>query len=262
MINVSQIRQYMYCGMKLYHNIHTPGRRNDWQVALEIKKLKTDIDDFTEKNMRKIKKEMSVSEIESILSRGIFQYIENTIAEIRQMNLEIDSEVKDEIITDTTFNIKIKSLKLKQAMLNYDKNASEIQSVFHPNCFYSYHLSDEGLELAGTCDKVEIAEGKYYPVVRKNSTPPFKGVWDSDAVELAAYAMLLEEEFETDIYVGFVDYEKISQRRAVVMDVDLRKSLFKVVNEIREMINNNKMPEVKKSVKKCEKCEYKDICTD
>ena len=57
-----------------------------------------------------------------------------------------------------------------------------------------------------------------------------------------------------------VDYEKIGDRRPVVMNVDLRKEYFDVIREVKEIIENKKRPNVKKSPKKCEKCKYNDIC--
>ena len=86
------------------------------------------------------------------------------------------------------------------------------------------------------------------------------GVWDQDAIEQVAYAILIEEEFNTEVYVGFVDYEKIGDRRPVVMDVNLRKALFEIIREVKEITENKKLPNVKKTSKKCEKCEYKEIC--
>ena len=125
---------------------------------------------------------------------------------------------------------------------------------------YSYLLKDIQLELIGICDKIEIIDGKYYPITIKNSNPPLKGVWDQDAIELVSYAILLEEEFDTEVFVGFVDYEKIGERRPVVMDVNLRKGLFEVIREVKEITENRKLPKVKKTHKKCEKCEYENIC--
>lgn len=115
--------------------------------------------------------------------------------------------------------------------------------------------------MVGVCDKIEIIDGKNYPVLLKSSNPPLKGVWDSDAIELVAYAILIEEEFEKDVYVGFVDYEKIGDRRPVVMDVNIRKEFFDIIREVKEIIDNKKKPNVKKHSKKCEKCEYEDICS-
>ena len=261
MINVSSIKTHMYCPMKLYLQTHVDTAENkDFQLAVELKKLKIDISDLIQKNMRKIKKDMHIVEIEQILSQAIDSYIESSANAIMSMNLGLETSQINQIIDDTYFNIKIKALKIKQAMTILDKNAFEIIDMFYPNCMYSYLLKEPQLELIGMCDKVEIADGKYYPVIIKGSSPPIKGVWDQDAIELVAYAILLEEEFEKEVFVGFVDYEKIGDRRPVVMDVNLRKELFDVMREVKEIIENKKLPNVRKNPRKCNLCEYKDIC--
>ena len=261
MINISSIKTHMYCPMKLYIQNHVDVEENkDYQLAIEIKKLKIDIQDLIQKNMRKIKKEMTLIEIESILSESINSYIESTTNSIRSMNLEISNDQITEIVNDAYFNINITALKIKQAMIILDKHAFEIIDMFFPNSMYSYLLKDPSLELIGMCDKIEIIDGKYYPVTIKSSNPPIKGVWDQDAIELVAYAILLEEEFDTEVFVGFVDYEKIGDRRPVVMDVNLRKALFEVIREVKEIKDNKQLPTVRMNKKKCEKCEYNDIC--
>lgn len=261
MISVSTIKTHMYCPMKLYIKNHVDASENsDYQLAIEIKKLKIDIQDLIQKNMRKIKKEMSLIEIEDILSENIDAYIKSTTKAIGSMDLGLECEDIRGIIDDAYFNIKITALKIKQAMTIMDKNAFEITDMFFPNCMYSYMLKDMKLELIGMCDKVEIIDGKYYPVIIKSSNPPVKGVWDQDAIELVAHAILLEEEFETDIFVGFVDYEKIGDRRPVVMDVNIRKALFEIIREVKEIVDNKKLPNVRKNPRKCRHCEYESIC--
>lgn len=261
MMNISSIKTHMYCPMKLYLQNHVDFEaKNNYQLVIEIKKLKIDIRDLIQKNMRKIKKEMKLCEIERALSENIDAYIKSTADAIISMELGLESSQINEIIDDTYFNIKITALKTKQAMTILDKNAYEIIDMFFPNAMYSFLLKDPQLELSGMCDKVEIIDGKYYPVIIKSTNPPIKGVWDQDAIELVACAILLEEEFETDVYVGFVDYEKIGDRRPVVMDVNLRKGLFDVMREVKEITDNKFLPNVKKNPKKCGKCEYEDIC--
>ena len=261
MITVSSIKTHMYCPMKLYIQTHLDTEENtDYQLSIELKKLKIDIKDLIQKNMRKIKKDMPMTQIESILSQSINEYIESSVNAIKSLDLNLQSSQINEIIDDTYFNIKITSLKIKQAMTILDKNAFEISHMFFPNCMYSYLLKDPQLELIGMCDKIEIIDGKYYPVTLKSSNPPIRGIWDSDAIELVAHAILLEEEFETEVFVGFVEYEKIGDRRPVVMDVNLRKGLFDIIREVKEIKENKKLPNVNKTIKKCEKCEYKDIC--
>lgn len=262
MMNISSIKTHMYCPMKLYIQTHVDSNENiDYQLAVETKKLKIDIQDLIQKNMRKIKKDMSLPEIENRLSENINHYIESNAKSIMEIDLNNEyPEIINEIVDITYFNIKITALKINQAMNMLDKDAFTITDMFFPNCMYSYMLKDAQLELIGVCDKVEIIDGKYYPVSIKSSRPPLKGVWDQDAIELAAHAILLEEEFDTEIFVGFVYYEKIDERRPVVMDVNLRKGLFEVMREVKEITENNKLPNVRMSEKKCRNCKYKDIC--
>lgn len=261
MISISSIKTQMYCPMKLYIQTHVDINENtDYQLAIELKKLKMDVQDLIQKNMRKIKKDMSILQIEQALSENIDSYIKNTADAIRSMNFMIEPSQINQIIDDTYFNIKITAIKIKRSMTILDKNAFEIIDMFFPNSMYSYLLKDSELELIGMCDKIEIMDGKYYPISIKSSNPPLKGVWDQDAVELVAQAILLEEEFETDVYVGFVDYEKIGDRRPVVMDVNLRKGLFDIMREVKEITDNKKLPNVRKNPKKCDNCEYRGIC--
>lgn len=262
MIKVSSIKQYMYCPMKLYNKTHVDMRENnDYQLSVEIKKLKIDISDLIEKNMRKVQKNMSIGEIENILSENIDPYIESTAKSIKSMNIGLENAQINELIDNAYFNIKITALKLKQVMTTLNRDAHDITDMFYPNCMYSYLIKDKTIDMIGVCEKIEIIDGKYYPVVLKSSNPPLKGVWNQDAIELVSYAILIEEEFKKDVYVGFADYEKINDRRPVVMDINLRKEFFDIIRDVKEIVENKKKPNVNKNNKKCEKCEFMDICS-
>lgn len=261
MINISSIRSHMYCPMKLYLQRHVDREENNnIQLNIELKKIKIDTQDLVQKNMRKLKKEMSLTEIEDTLSENISNYLESTFASIQNMSLGLTTDQILETNNETYFSIKNYALKAKQAMELLGKNGYAIVDMFFPNCMYSYHLKDTKLEVSGLCDKIEIIDGKYYPISVKHSTPPIKGVWDQDAIDLAATAILIEEEFETEVFVGFIDYTKINERRPVVIDVNIRKALFNIINEVKEIEYNKKVPTVKINDRKCGNCEYKNIC--
>ncbi len=247
--------------MKLYLQTHVDTEENNnIQLNIELKKIKIDTQDLVQKNMRKLKKEMSIAEIEDTLSENVANYLESTFISIQNMNLGLTTDQILEINNETYFSIKNYALKAKQSMELLGKNGYGIVDMFFPNCMYSYPLKDTRLEVSGLCDKIEIIDGKYYPISIKHSTPPIKGVWDQDAIDLAATAILIEEEFETEVFVGFIDYTKINERRPVVMDVNLRKALFDIINEVKEIEYDKKVPTVKINDRKCGNCEYKNIC--
>ena len=169
-------------------------------------------------------------------------------------------ELKRELINEINLNLKILSLKVSQAMKILDKNGDEVQGLFFPSCMYNYLIRDLGLDLIGVIDKIEVENGNYFPISLKPSNPPIKGVWDGDLMEVIANGLLIEQEFNTYVTVGYVDYLKINERRAVIIDTDARKSFFKVLTHINKIIEDGEIPNVKTNLKKCKNCEYKELC--
>ena len=169
-------------------------------------------------------------------------------------------ELKKELVNEINLNLKILSLKVSQAMKVLDKNGDEIQGLFFPSSMYNYLIRDIGLDLIGVIDKIEVEKGNYFPISLKSSNPPIKGVWDGDLMEVIANGLLIEQEFNTYTTVGYVDYLKIGERRPVIIDTDARKSFFKVLTHINKIVEDGEIPNVKKKLKKCENCEYKELC--
>ncbi|MDL2246022.1 CRISPR-associated protein Cas4 [Methanobrevibacter sp. OttesenSCG-928-K11] len=267
MISISSIKLHMYCPLKLYYKTNLgEEEKSDFLLNNEIKNLKIDIQDLIQKNMRKINTKMDLKEIEDILLENIVNYIENSVKNLEKSLLDDDleklEEIKHVILSETYFNLKILSLKSEKAMKSLEKDGNQIVEMFFPNSLYSYFLKDVDLNLTGTCDKIEIVDGKYYPIKSKSGKPPIKGVWDGDAIELVAQSLLIEQEFDTEVFVGFIDYTEIKERRPVIMDVHLRKNLFKILKEVKETVNNSNIPKVNFNKQKCSKCDYYPICQD
>ena len=288
MISVSTIKSYMFCPLKLYFQSNIDEDvEEDYFISKTLKDLRIDIQDILHKNLRHIKKDMDENEIEKRLSIGIsnqvkttFEIIEeiNDKEEIDESNLKKDEEIefideekkekendslkelKKELINEINLNIKILSLKVSQSMKVLDKDGSEIQNLFFPTSMYNYLIRDIGLDLIGVIDKIEVEKGNYFPISLKSSNPPINGVWDGDFMEAIANALLIEQEFNTYVTVAYIDYLKIADRRAVIIDTDARKSFFKVLTSVNKIVENGEIPTVKTGLKKCENCEYKELC--
>ena len=278
----------MFCPLKLYFQSNIDENvEEDYFISKTLKDLRIDIQDILHKNLRHIKKDMDENEIEKRLSIGIsnqvkttFEIIEeiNDKEEIDESNLKKDEdiefideekkekeddnlkELKKELINEINLNIKILSLKVSQSMKVLDKDGGEIQNLFFPTCMYNYLIRDIGLDLIGVIDKIEVEKGNYFPISLKSSNPPVNGVWDGDFMEAIANALLIEQEFNTSVTVAYIDYLKIANRRAVIIDTDARKSFFKVLTSVNKIVENGEIPTVKTGLKKCENCEYKELC--
>ncbi len=274
--------------------------QEDYFVSKSLKDLRMDIQDLLHKNLRHVKKDMDEKEIEKRLSIGIANQIKTSFDIIEELNdksikeeeeknreeksnLKMEDEIefidnkkektteeeddgdeieklKKELVSEINFNLKILSLKVAQTMKVLDKDGDELQGLFFPSCMYNYLIRDVGLDLIGVIDKIEVEKGNYFPISLKSSNPPIKGVWDGDLMEVIANGLLIEQEFNTYITVGYVEYLKIGERRAVVIDTDARKSFFKVLTHINKIVEEGEIPNVKTSQKKCKNCEYKELC--
>ena len=290
MISVSTIKSYMFCPLKLYFQSNIDEDvEEDYFISKTLKDLRIDIQDILHKNLRHIKKDMDENEIEKRLSIGISNQVKTTFEIIEEINdkeepdesnlkkdeeiefideekkeKEKDSnnlnEIKKELINEINLNIKILSLKVAQSMKVLDKDGGEIQNLFFPTSMYNYLIRDIGLDLIGVIDKIEVEKGNYFPISLKSSNPPINGVWDGDFMEAIANALLIEQEFNTYVTVAYIDYLKIADRRAVIIDTDARKSFFKVLTSVNKIVENGEIPTVKTGLKKCENCEYKELC--
>lgn len=278
----------MFCPLKLYFQSNIDeDLEEDYFISKTLKDLRIDIQDILHKNLRHIKKDMDEKEIEKRLSIGISNQVKTTFEIIEEINdkeepdesnlkkdEEIEfideekkekendnlNEIKKELINEINLNIKILSLKVAQSMKVLDKDGSEIQNLFFPTSMYNYLIRDIGLDLIGVIDKIEVEKGNYFPISLKSSNPPINGVWDGDFMEAIANALLIEQEFNTYVTVAYIDYLKIADRRAVIIDTDARKSFFKVLTSVNKIVENGEIPTVKTNLKKCENCEYKELC--
>jgi CRISPR-associated exonuclease Cas4 len=293
MISVSTIKSYMFCPLKLYFQSNIDEEtEEDYFISKTLKDLRMDIQDILSKNLRHVKKDMNEKEIEKRLAIGISNQVKTTfdiIEEINEKNrnnenedesnlkkddeiefidkknseIKTDDKLKDlrkELIDEINLNLKILSLKVERSMKVLDKDGSEIKNLFFPTCMYNYLIRDIGLDLIGVIDKIEVEKGNYFPISLKSSNPPINGVWDGDFMEAIANALLIEQEFNTYVTVAYIDYLKIADRRAVIIDTDARKSFFKVLTSVNKIVENGEIPTVKTNLKKCENCEYKELC--
>ena len=278
----------MFCPLKLYFQSNIDEDvEEDYFISKTLKDLRIDIQDILHKNLRHIKKDMDENEIEKRLSieinnqiKATFEIIEeiNDKEETDESNLKKDediefideekkeeendnlNELKKELVDEINLNLKILSLKVAQSMKVLDRDGSEIQNLFFPTSMYNYLIRDIGLDLIGIIDKIEVEKGNYFPISLKSSNPPVNGVWDGDFMEAIANALLIEQEFNTYVTVAYVDYLKIANRRTVIIDTDARKSFFKVLTNVNKIIEKGEIPTVKTGLKKCENCEYKELC--
>jgi CRISPR-associated exonuclease Cas4 len=81
-------------------------------------------------------------------------------------------------------------------------------------------------------------------------------------LQLAAYALLLEEAWNIPVKQGFIYFIPQKRAEAIAITPHLRKKVVQTVNEIRHLIEHQQMPEPPASQSRCVTCEFRRFCND
>lgn len=101
-------------------------------------------------------------------------------------------------------------------------------------------LSSESLGISGVLDVLEEKAGEQYPVETKHGSAPRDdfgepSVYDNDAVQLCAQAMLLEDAFGRSVPRGFQYYAGSRERIEVPFTPELREQTRGAIRRCREL---------------------------
>ncbi|KAF5432546.1 CRISPR-associated exonuclease Cas4 [Candidatus Methanophagaceae archaeon] len=130
-----------------------------------------------------------------------------------------------------------------QQMLGYDRE---------------HAMVSEKLRLNGSVDKLITTENELIPCMIKTGKSPEYGVWPNDRMQLAAYALLIEETFETTVQRGFVEYIRAAEFRESPIRRKDRARALQTLKHVRR-IKSGAYPD--KSVNApCANCVFLDRC--
>lgn len=118
------------------------------------------------------------------------------------------------------------------------------------------YLQSEKHGLHGKIDVLE-EDGTLTPVEQKRSE---SGTYfESDELQLAAYCMLLEDNIDKPVNIGYI-YTRSNDRRHTVRISDWhRNQVYEIVSVIQSMEFDN-IPPLTDNPNKCEKCSTREYC--
>ena len=114
------------------------------------------------------------------------------------------------------------------------------------------------LRLNGSVDKLITTENEVIPSMIKTGKSPDYGIWPNDRMQLAAYAMLIEETFETTVQRGFVEYIRAAKFRESPIRRKDRARALQTLKHVRR-IKSGAYPD-KSANAPCANCVFLDRC--
>jgi len=123
-------------------------------------------------------------------------------------------------------------------------------------------LSSDNLGLQGNVDCIiKTASGEYVPVDYKNMASDKGRVWMDHRYQLVAYALLVEENVDTVVRRGFVNYIPETLILRLEITPTMKSYVKRVLGHIKRIIKEEELPPIRVAKQKCTGgCGHKQTC--
>ena len=89
---------------------------------------------------------------------------------------------------------------------------------------------------------------------------PEDGVWPGHRIQIAAYAMLIEEKFNTKVKEGFINYLDAKETRHIAINPFMKEEIISLVKEVQNLLKKQILPEYCGNKNKCTNCGLREQC--
>lgn len=122
------------------------------------------------------------------------------------------------------------------------------------------YFEDEKLGICGKVDLALICKDEIVPIEFKfanNKKPAY-----SHILQLFGYGKLLSDNFDKDFKQAVIIYDKYVKIFKIQITKKLEQDFLNTLNKIKQIKENNLLPQSSASEAKCTQCEYINYCDD
>ncbi|MBU1704250.1 MAG: CRISPR-associated protein Cas4, partial [Nanoarchaeota archaeon] len=138
----------------------------------------------------------------------------------------------------------------------------ELWQKLTPKILSEQKIDSPNLGLKGIIDQIEVYGEEYVPIELKTGKCPKEGVWPGHRIQVAAYALLIEDFFKKDVKEAFVNYLDSQERRQILMNQFLRLEVVGLIDKVKSLLSRYELPGLSGNENKCCMCSLKDKCFD
>jgi len=262
LVSVSEITAYMFCPRKLWlqkvKGIREPPSKEMILGGMKHKSLEL-FTNYEKEFITQIPKDLPKSE----LDQAYHELMRKCAIKAYQSNRNV-AEKFDIILTTflaeflptTEREIAIRIPPLLEAMKSYI--GLELWNNLKPKYKSEVSIESEDLGIKGRIDRVEFSDSILFSediIPYEIKTREQEKIWDSDKIQLAAYALLLENRFRKKIPMGIIELRH--SKKQIEITEELKAQVLEIADKVR-----NLQGEMPSSFSKCQSCKLKQDCLD
>ena len=257
-LSITDITSYMYCPRKFYLK-KIRGLKEMPNKAMIKGRLKHEIFDIFNRNEKnivinitsKIKKEeiLKLYRTEALkITNQIINLHGDELSKFRISNFDFLNEILSNLEKEIMLKVESVNEGIKKGFL-----ANELWEKLFPKYLSEVEMISENLALKGRIDRLELGN-KIIPHEIKTRNE----IYEADKIQLAGYALILEDRFNKKIDIGIIETE--NEKVEIKIDKQLKDRFLQIMEEIRTMLRERKELPINSSFKKCQSCKFQDIC--
>lgn len=268
MIPVNALAAYLYCPRKLYLQkalrIQEPTKESALRGTIKHMALQG----FSEREgvlVVSLHPEQGLEDIKKHFEKVISTEIRNAIIEkkssLRRLNIQPE-QVFNKVFAQLKPHIETRAENVWKFITRQKLYGRELWENLKPKIKSEYALSSETYNLTGVIDQVFVYPERLLPIELKSGNMPSEGFWPGHKIQLAAYILMLEDNFGFSVKEGLVYYMQEKEYRLLTMNPFLKQEVIKTRELVENLLASKKAPPILKKESKCNNCALKDTCYD
>lgn len=266
MLSVTHISSYLYCPRKLYLQevlgLYEPPKESLVKGSIRHK-VHENINLIEEELVKSIRKGVTLSDLKGKYHQKyreiLLDAIKQNKEELEQFNIlpqNLFKNVWPLILSES----ETRATTLYNFIQTHKIFGEELWEKLTPKIESELRIESEKLGLKGVIDQIEIYREGFVPVELKTGKSPKEGIWPGHKIQLIAYALLLEEKFNTEIKEGFVHYLDTKEKKHIALNQFMRIEVKELIQKVNTLLDLDKIPDFEKNQNKCFNCGLKEDC--
>ena len=222
-VKVSDLTRYLICPRLVYFNAKehhegmAKGKERGFIESILLKELAFNLHKFYGERKVDGPEPEPESEMEEEHAEWVIEDIVDGVERIYKEELKgVEKDFFEEVKKDFIRNLSMSTKMENDDWLEKVRTENGLLELENAYGYEREHaMFSEKLSMSGSVDKLIRTEEEVIPCMIKTGKCPEYSVWKSDRVQLAAYAMLIEEEFgfENTVKRGCVEYIRNAKYR-------------------------------------------------
>ncbi|MBW2981914.1 CRISPR-associated protein Cas4 [Candidatus Woesearchaeota archaeon] len=267
-ISVTMLSAYLYCKRKLYLErvlkFFEPEKEALVKGSIRHETYEQ-INKIEESLVKSIEKTTAFKDLYDMYIHNYAEQLRNVIHKNRFRLKSVQLKPLDAFKKIFPFFVResqIRAENIFNFIAQHKIYGEELWNSLIPKIKSEIKIQSDGLELTGIIDRVEEYKEGSVPIELKTGSMPKEGVWPGHRIQIAAYALLLEEKLKQPIKEGFIHYLDKDIKRQISINPFLKQEVKDLKEKVRNLLNSSEIPEKTENNNKCRVCGLKDKCFD